>query len=319
MAELEHCNVCSSGEISHLGILKPYLDFKTPIYECKSCHCRFAPRDESVYELLHMSSTSSYAGHKKYAAKLKKFFDGGNIDALKSHLSQTEKNRFIIEEIEGLGNDLNILELGCSCGYLTSYAIKAGHNVLGIDVSKSAINEAREIFGDHFATVDEQAIQSKAPYDIIYHVGTIGCVEDPIKFTRDYLKLLKPDGIFAFNCPNVDHCQRLGRMWVPSCLPPDLVTLFSKRIWEEQFSGDAEVSINEISENIARVNLSRWLLKFASKGYLFEDSHKNSGAVMGRILNRIISMLDRWGNTFGTRDVVPAEFGLHVTLRKKSS
>lgn len=317
MVELRQCNVCSSEEISLLGVIQPYLDFRTPIYECESCRCRFAPRDESVYELLHVSATSSYAGHKKYAAKLKGLFDHDNLLALKAHLAQTKKNRFIIEVIEEHGGDLNILESGCSCGHLTSYSIKAGHNVLGIDVSPSAIGAAREIFGDYFATVDETRIQFKAPYDIIYHVGTIGCVEDPIRFTRNYLKLLKPGGILAFNCPNVDHCQKLGKLWVSSCLPPDLVTLFSREVWEAQFAEETEVTINEIHGNHPRIDLSGLCSRFAPKGYLFEDSYKNPGAIMGRVLNRIASALARYSKIFGTRGVVASEYGLHVILRKK--
>jgi len=317
MEKIEHCNVCASGRVVHLGIIKPYLDFQTSIYECQDCNCRFAPRDESVYELLHNSSTSSYAGHKKYAERLQRIFNDGNLDALKSLLFQTDKNRFIVDTIEALGNSLNILELGCSCGQLTSYSIKAGHNVLGIDVSQSAIDSARRLFGDHFATIDEPRVQSQSPYDLIYHVGTIGCVEDPIGFTQHYLKLLKPGGTLAFNCPNVAYCHNMDSIWVPSCLPPDLVTLFSKKLWEEQFADQAEVSIYEITEKRPKVDLSSLRLKFAPKGYLFEESHKNAGAVVGRAFNKIVSMLTKSAKIFGSRDVVSSEFGLHVVLRKK--
>ena len=50
------------------------------------------------------------------------------------------------------------------------------------------------------------------PYDVIYHVGLIGCVADPIAFTRRLLAMLKPGGTLLFNAPNRD-----AFAWKGSC------------------------------------------------------------------------------------------------------
>ena len=98
-----------------------------------------------------------------------------------------------------------------------------GRPILGIDVSPEASTSARASFGDHFAVGLDAA---QPPYDVIYHVGLIGCVDDPIALTRRLLAMLKPGGLLLFNAPNRDALGLDGQLWLDSAPPPDLVTLF---------------------------------------------------------------------------------------------
>jgi SAM-dependent methyltransferase len=156
-------------------------------------------------------------------------------------LCATTKYKFVIESIERHPTDAKILEIGCSRGYLTSYFILAGYNVTGVDISAEAVAGAQESFGDFFLTADSPAVADRAPYDVIYHVGTIGCVGDPLKLTRQLLGMLKPGGELIFNAPNADSCWLKDQLWIDAAPPPDLVTLFRPGFWSQQFAGVATV------------------------------------------------------------------------------
>ena len=111
------------------------------------------------------------------------------------------KYRFVIEHVETQPTEARLLEFGCSRGYLTSYLILSGRDILAADSSTEAIETAKAYFGPHFVLADSPRIVASGPYDLIYHVGTIGCVADPIAFTRCLLRLLKPRGRLVFNAP----------------------------------------------------------------------------------------------------------------------
>ena len=124
MRTTECCNICGSMNVTPRGIHAFYLDYDAPTFDCRDCGCRYTHRDESIYEHLHTSSTSSYAGHQRYAARLREIFEDGTSGQLRTVLSKFDKNKLIIDAVDETATDANILEIGCSCGYLTSYSIK---------------------------------------------------------------------------------------------------------------------------------------------------------------------------------------------------
>src|SRR5262249_34853432 len=147
------------------------------VFDCASCGCRFTKHDNSVYERLHRSGALDYyREYRDLAKQAKHFFNRRDLDGMRRCLSRWSKYRFIIDRLEAEPRDARVLEVGCSRGYLTSYSILAGRNIIGADVSLEAIESARAAFGDRFTNIDSPAVQSGAPYDAIYHVGLIGCV-----------------------------------------------------------------------------------------------------------------------------------------------
>src|SRR5262249_54122824 len=151
-----------------------------PIYDCDDCRCRFAPHDHSIYDLLYTEQRSSYSRYAHQAERCKALFDQGDRVGLRSELSQGSKYRFVIDEVEPEPSNARILEIGSSRGHLTSYFILTGREIIGVDVSPKAVARAKADFGDHFVEVGDPSITERAPYDVVFHVGTIGCVSDPI-------------------------------------------------------------------------------------------------------------------------------------------
>ena len=225
----------------NIGIVEYYSGFAWPVYDCLQCRCRFTLHDERVYDELHRDSGSCYNVYRGLQERCTEAFMRGDLSALRKELYNNAKYRFVIEEVDRLPKNTRILEIGCSRGYLTSYFILAGYQVTGADVSESAILAARTAFGNHFAVIDEiYAQEMKVPYDLIYHVGTIGCVADPLTLTRRLLERVGSRGRLLFNAPNLHSCLR-GQLWIDAAPPPDLVTIFPPGFWKQQFSSEAQV------------------------------------------------------------------------------
>ncbi len=236
------CRICAASEVTEIGQVEYYSGFSWSVFDCLTCGCRFTKHDESIYNWLHSKPTSIYWLYRDLADKCKDLFDQGDSSGLKRELSKGAKYKFVIDALEQRPRSASLLEVGCGRGCLTSYFILAGCKIIGTDVSPEAISGARAAFGDHFFSADSTAIQDGAPYDAIYHVGTIGCVSDPLRLTRDLLKLLKPGGHLLFNAPNADACWFRGQLWIDAAPPPDLVTLFRRGFWHMHFAETADVT-----------------------------------------------------------------------------
>lgn len=309
------CRICHAQNAKSMGHIRAYLDYGVEIFDCAVCGCRFTQRDDSAYERLHCDESSTYGTHQQFAHAVKRHFDRRNLGQLEQVLSAAAKNRHIINEAKSLNAGAHAMEAGCSLGYLTSWFIAHDIDVIGIDVSQTAIDKATALFGPHFRLITDAAIEKCVPYDFIYHAGTIGCVDDPIGLTRYWLSLLKPGGRLVFNAPNKALADQLGKLWPYTTTPPDLVTLFPDTFWQTQFASIANVSTQTLPLNQRDAMLFRWLPTFVMRArpYLFKSS--DAGRFMLRGINfvaRHIAALLR-----DTSDsTLPAEFGVMVTLRK---
>jgi SAM-dependent methyltransferase len=326
------CRICGSGNAKEIGEVEYYLSFAWPIYDCTACGCRFTRHDNSIYEWLHRQSGSSYALYRELLEKCKRFFDAGDIDRLRTELCANSKYRWIIEAIEQRGKSDAILEVGCSRGYLTSYFILAGYNVLGADVSAEAINAARAAFGDFFETSNSALTQQRAPYDAIYHVGMIGCVADPVGMTHQLFDLLKPGGQLLFNAPNVEACSLKAQLWIDASPPPDVVTLFRPGFWSDQFSSHAK-GLEEIEMSSPEHSFVIGLRKLAGCHWhkptpipleQSADDFKMSRVRNHHVSNRMWNIFERGmvgiARGTGVAKLVPPQptpFGLFVTMTKK--
>jgi 2-polyprenyl-3-methyl-5-hydroxy-6-metoxy-1,4-benzoquinol methylase len=261
-----------------------------------------------------------------------RLFAEGDLAGLKLELSKARKYRFIIDGIEQLPNTSRLLEIGCARGFLTSFFILAGYDVTGIDVSPEAVTGARVAFGDYFWLADSPSIQDQAPYDAIYHAGTIGCVGDPKGLTSDLLKMLKPGGRLFFNAPNADSCWQKGQLWIDAAPPPDVVTLFRPGFWTKQFSDVADV-VEQVEtcpqEQALGIGLMKLLRRSwrkptplrleASVNHYYHGRPGQNGK-NGGTWHLVARTGERLGRLPGLSRIIPSqpsEFGLLVTLTKK--
>lgn len=259
---LDSCRICGSSKIDKVDDVRFYDDVICPIYDCKSCGSRFAASDPDLYEQFHTADAHYYT-------KRMRAWTDQAVAALSSHddaLIRDQLTNFhfamphVLDTAERIKAE-SILEAGCAWGYNLSYFIHKKKQVLGVDISAAAIDNARNAFGDHFCTVDDPRYLEHAPFDLAFHFGTIGCVSDPIAFTRVLLDNVRPGGALVFNAPSNIQCEQLESPWIWGACPPDLVTLFSQAFWKDNFSDIAEIKTEQLYYDAA----TSWALRRQSR------------------------------------------------------
>jgi SAM-dependent methyltransferase len=313
-----NCRVCASPATVLVATFKPYLDYETSVFDCSACGCRFAPHDVRAHEMLH-ATHSSYDSHAHQGAVAAEFFTQGHIKKLRAYLSKTEKYRFVIDFIDQRSSITKIAEIGSSKGYLSSYFIATGKKIHGFDISETAVQEANRTFGPHFHVMNEGTLQRLGAYDVIFHVGTIGCVEKPIEMTHRLLSLLKPGGWLIFNAPVREHLDALGTLWLATP-PPDLVTIFPIHFWKTRFGSvaDVDVSVSRCSvyDNYVYTRNSRRTQ--APSASLFGQTELTSASSLNQRIRRYIGQTLRRVTRMMKSPLV-SPYGAFVVLRNNTA
>lgn len=318
------CRICTSDRTQELKTIEFYQGYPWTIYDCQECGCRFTRYDPAVYNLLHTLPGSRYGDYQQIARECQLLFSQRDLNGIRNLLGKTSKYRFVIDAVECCKDANRVLEIGCSRGYLTSFFILAGYDAIGVDISEEAVQGAEKAFGNHFFQADSNAIKSRSPYDVIYHVGTIGCVEDPLGYTRRMLDMLRPGGVLLFNAPNLDACVLEGQLWLNGAPPPDLITLYRKGFWTQQFHDSAL-----IEESVEYCDSATAFTLFTHKLFRRHWGQKQPSTIAGgkptmSMAERLFSRMDRDLRRFAVLTGIarlaplqPADFGLFVKMTKK--
>lgn len=333
LQDKEHnlCRICRSANVKRTGVIRPYVDYEEfTVYDCTDCRCRFVWRKREVFEEMHASLDSPYSSHERIARKVKHLFDNNKISSLKGFLSKNRKFAFVINNTSPAGKKPKILELGCSLGYLTAYFICAGYDVLGADISETAVRKARSYFGNYFVRVDEDFYDKYANYfDHVYCLGTIGCVDDPILLISKVLSLLKPGGKLLLNVPNIRAAEALNEIWNNYTPPPDLITIFDETFWDT-FKEIADVSIsyepydhsinasNHLKRLLKHLHLDRSPKCFHERSCTVSKiKDKSNFRVLLRLLYKFLVKCFYYLSKGNLLHHYPLEFGMFVKLTRK--
>jgi len=225
------CRLCGSTGVRKLCSFDPYtdLELKYEVFICASCKARYCFSKEIAEnkKKLHSQRHSPYQSQYDLAMFYKEFM---KIDINKT-LFLLRKSPLIDKVFRYIElsskEDLRILEVGCSTGYITALLNQIGCKSFGIDISEEPINFAKSHFGDYYGQKEQKNIK----YDLIFFKGVIGCVDNPRKFLKKYLNLLSDSGVMLFNAPDVDSVNETGEIWVDSP-PPDVNFLFKSASFE---------------------------------------------------------------------------------------
>jgi SAM-dependent methyltransferase len=176
--------------------------------------------------------------------------------------------------------EVSILELGCGTGNNLWFAAREGFHVAGIDISKTAIDFARQRFASEQLTGDFHVGDfSRLPFadgsfDLVFDRGSLSLtnrqgVVDCIKEVR---RIIKPGGLFQcgpnsdrdssfYRLPDSDGLVRDIRVGVLVCEQASFYSLQDMRdLFHEGWKFETLQHIDETDFlGPARVSHSRWL------------------------------------------------------------
>ncbi len=91
-----------------------------------------------------------------------------------------------------------ILDLGCGTGHLTEKIAKRGAEVIGIDSSKTMIEQARTNYSHlHFEVADARNLQFIEKFDAVFSNAVLHWIKEPEKAVASIWQTLKPGGRFV--------------------------------------------------------------------------------------------------------------------------
>lgn len=111
-----------------------------------------------------------------------------------------------VSEIAG-NKKLNILDVGCSAGYLGEYFKTLGHHVTGIDINAEAIEVAREYLDEVYCESLDIffAREFKNKFDVVLFGDVLEHVTNPEEILNKTASVLSADGVVVASIPNVSH------------------------------------------------------------------------------------------------------------------
>lgn len=112
----------------------------------------------------------------------------------------------LIQEAAG-GECWDILDVGCSAGYLGEYLVAQGHRVTGIDITQEAVETAQKFLTDAHCMKVEDYFDKH--FDRRFDVIIFGDVLEHVTNAEEVLRMsataLKPNGKVIASIPNVGH------------------------------------------------------------------------------------------------------------------
>lgn len=110
------------------------------------------------------------------------------------------------EEAAALSRQKDVLDFGCNNGFGTNVLSQSAKSVIGVDVSPSALADARIRFpGQDFRLVDGVSLPfDSAAFDVVVSFQVIEHIADLGPYLAEIVRVLKPGGQAVFTTPNAE-------------------------------------------------------------------------------------------------------------------
>lgn len=181
------CPVCNNNDPSILGKKN-----KLTLVVCPTCACVYIdplPESEQLQEMY-----DDYLPTEKYLKKLKKktLTSRYKIFRLKKYQKSTGKK---------------FLDVGCNIGVTVRAAQLSGFNSMGIDLDKTSINKAKELFEhcEFEACSTFELVETGRKFDFIYCSEVIEHVPDAHAFVQSLADLMETNAILYLTTPDAGH------------------------------------------------------------------------------------------------------------------
>ncbi|HLH47246.1 MAG TPA: class I SAM-dependent methyltransferase, partial [Acidimicrobiales bacterium] len=112
-----------------------------------------------------------------------------------------------VVDLVGTGKD--VLDVGCSTGYLAKVLTERGCRVSGVELDPEAAEAARAhceaVLVADLDRDDLAALAFEHPFDVIVFADILEHLRDPVRTLRASASLLRPGGYVVVSIPNVGH------------------------------------------------------------------------------------------------------------------
>ena len=108
--------------------------------------------------------------------------------------------------VRAVGNNKRVLDVGCATGYLAQELKKRGCEVVGLDISPEAVQEARQICDQAFAADVQVGLPEeikKGSFDYIILADVLEHLTEPQSALKNLSPYLKPSGQILISTPNI--------------------------------------------------------------------------------------------------------------------
>lgn len=202
MKNLKHCPLCKVQK-KYFFKVAPLVygdkSKKKSFYHCFNCDVRF------LFPRLSLNEEKYF-----YKKEFEGFMDkraGKSSGWLKANDHLKKNKETYLRRLKYLKPYLkskkNILELGCSSGFMLFPLMKKGHICTGIEPSGTFNNFLKEKKIDVYKSLNSLKKKKKRKYDLIINFFVLEHIGEPVNFLRELLSLLKKNGKIIFEVPNV--------------------------------------------------------------------------------------------------------------------
>lgn len=238
-----NCIICKNNDST-----ESYCKQDGQLYvKCNSCGLIYVDDFES-----QLNMDKAYTGGSFKSLRRKIF---GPIRRMR-HFSRakhfTQRAEEIFEFVETAFShsvkDINYIDIGCNKGFLLEQAVKKGANVYGVELVEEVMTPFKNtypkfkngIFHERFSNVAEKFDDEF--FDIITAMDVVEHFEDPLSDLKHIYRILKKDGIFVIQTPDVDTKEASEEKCAWGALKPlEHLHLFGKGNFEK-FANDAGFS-----------------------------------------------------------------------------
>ena len=182
MNKIRKCPICGSKKRNVVYIQRYTSHFNHQIVNC--CDCNF----------IFVGNVPSKKYYEKY------YRDQSKYEGIRKH--EIHENQTIIELLnfvkQNVTKKANILEIGCSTGYLLSVLKKDGYeNLLGIEPAPKCRDIAKKEYDLNVKTVDLENFNSSEKYDLIILSAVLEHLVE-LKDSIEKIKNLLKDGGYLY-------------------------------------------------------------------------------------------------------------------------
>ena len=202
MALPNNCPLCSSSRIFQSVVTTHVYGDKTgkrAFFHCEKCDVRY-----------QFPGLTEDEEKQFYVAEFELFMadrtgEKGGWNNAKDHIYANEDSR--LRRMKFLNSHLignsDILEIGCSSGFMLWPLKKLGHQCFGVEPSGLFSDFVSSQGIDVYHSVEElENSEVDIQFDLILHFFVLEHISTPLSFLQKQLTLLKPGGKIIFEVPN---------------------------------------------------------------------------------------------------------------------